>query len=81
MKFSDMNYVLLTILVIYVNPIEFNGIKTNFKKLIYLNKIARRQVGILMKNKSIGKLENLKNMDNNGKLLIEDKVRIGDDIK
>lgn len=51
------------------------------KRLTYLNKIARRQVSILIKNKSIGKLETLKKMDNNGKLLIEDKARIGDDIK
>ena len=51
------------------------------KRLIYLNKIARRQVSILIKNKSISKLENLKKMDNNGKLLIEDKIRIGDETR
>ncbi len=51
------------------------------KRLIYLNKIARRQVSILIKNKSISKLETLKKMDNNGKLLIEDKIRIGDETR
>lgn len=51
------------------------------KRLIYLNKIARRQVSILIKNKSISKLETLKKMDNNGKLLIEDKIRIGDEAR
>ena len=51
------------------------------KRLIYLNKIARRQVSILIKNKSISKLETLKKMDNNCKLLIEDKIRIGDETR
>jgi len=51
------------------------------KRLIYINKIARRQVSILIKNKSISKLETLKKMDNNGKLLIEDKIRIGDETR
>lgn len=51
------------------------------ERLIYLNKVARRQVKVLINNKSITKLESLKKMDNNGKLLIENKVRIGDDKK
>lgn len=43
------------------------------ERLIYLNKIARRQVNTLIKNKSISKLENLKKVDNNGKVLVENK--------